>query len=77
MPTFVGRPIMDILRESAKVPTNKDNALERSSMLRYLGEIQRIGIVLENFRPNSAGGLIAKGDFASFDKVLAMLRRER
>jgi peptidoglycan/xylan/chitin deacetylase (PgdA/CDA1 family) len=73
-PTFVGRPIMEIVRESAKIPTNKDNALERSSMLRYLGEIQRIEIVLENFKPNSAWGLIAKGDFAHFDRVLAMLR---
>src|SRR5687767_15773551 len=74
MPTFVGRPIMEIIRESAKVPTNKDNAYERSSMLRYLGEIQRVDIVLKNFRPNSAGGLIDKGQFAEFDKVLAMLR---
>jgi peptidoglycan/xylan/chitin deacetylase (PgdA/CDA1 family) len=73
-PMFVGRPIMDIIRESAKVPTNRDNALERSSMLRYLGEVQRIEIVLENFRPNSAWGLIEKGDFAPFDKVLGMLR---
>src|SRR5687767_13859399 len=73
-PTFVGRPIMDIIRESAKIPTSKSNALERSSMLRYLGEIQRIDIVLKNFRPNSAGGLIDKGQFAEFDKVLAMLR---
>ena len=73
-PTFVGRPIMEIIRESAKVPTNKDNALERSSMLRYLGEVQRVDIVLKNFRPNSAAGLIEKGQFAEFDKVLAMLR---
>jgi peptidoglycan/xylan/chitin deacetylase (PgdA/CDA1 family) len=73
-PTFVGRPIMEIIRESAKVPTNKDNAYERSSMLRYLGEIQRVEIVLKNFRPNSAGALIDKGQFAEFDKVLAMLR---
>ena len=73
-PMFVGRPIMEIIRESATVPTNKDNALERSSMLRYLGEVQRIDIVLEHFRPNSAGGLIEKGQFAEFDKVLAMLR---
>src|SRR5688572_7849479 len=73
-PTFIGRPIMDIIRESAKVPTNKDNALERSSMLRYLGEIQRVEIVLKNFRPNSAAALIEKGDFTMFDKVLAMLR---
>ena len=73
-PMFVGRPIMDIIRESATVPTNKENALERSSMLRYLGEIQRIEIVLKNFRPNSAWGLIEKGQFGEFDKVLAMLR---
>jgi peptidoglycan/xylan/chitin deacetylase (PgdA/CDA1 family) len=73
-PTFVGRPIMDIIRESATVPTNKDNALERSSMLRYLGEVQRVEIVLDNFRPNSAAGLIEKGNFAVFDKVLTMLR---
>lgn len=73
-PTFVGRPIMEIIRESAKVPTNRDNALERSSMLRYLGEVQRIEIVLKNFRPNSAWGLIEKGQFGEFDKVLAMLR---
>jgi peptidoglycan/xylan/chitin deacetylase (PgdA/CDA1 family) len=73
-PTFVGRPIMDIIRESARVPTDRDNALERSSMLRYLGEIQRIEIVLENFNANSAGRLIEKGDFAYFDRVLTLLR---
>ena len=71
---FVGRPIMEIIRESAKVPTNKENALERSSMLRYLGEIQRVEIVLKHFRPNSAGASIAKGQFDELDKVLAMLR---
>ena len=73
-PMFVGRPIMEIIRESAKVPTNKENALERSSMLRYLGEIQQVEIVLKNFRPNSAGGLIEKGQFGELDKVLALLR---
>src|SRR2546423_11138604 len=26
--TFVGRPIMDIIRESEKTPTTRDNALE-------------------------------------------------
>jgi hypothetical protein len=75
LPTFVGRPIMEIIRESATVPTNTANALERSSMLRYLGEIQRVGVVLERFRPNSAGALIEKGEFASFDAVLAALRQ--
>ena len=75
LPTFVGRPIMDIIRESATVPTNKANALERSSMLRYLGEIQRVAVVLEKFNPNSAAGRIEKGDFAYFDAVLAALRQ--
>src|SRR5580765_3377420 len=42
MPTFVGRPIMTILGESAMVPTNKDNVYERTSMISYLSEIQRI-----------------------------------
>jgi hypothetical protein len=73
-PTFVGRPIMEIIRESATIPTNRENAYERSSMLRYLGEIQRVEIVLNNFRPNSAAGMIEKGQFSEFDKVLAMLR---
>ena len=31
MPTFVGRPIMDILKESATVPTSMDNVFERTS----------------------------------------------
>ena len=75
MPTFVGRPIMDIIRESATVPTNSANAFERSSMLRYLGEVQRVDVVLEGFKPNSAGALIGKGQFAPFDAVLAALRR--
>ena len=74
-PTFVGRPIMEIIRESATVPTNKGNALERSSMLRYLGEVQRVEIVLKHFNPNSAAGLIEKGDFDAFDKLLAILRQ--
>ena len=72
--TFVGRPIMDIIRESATVPTNKQNALERSSMLRYLGEVQRVEVVLKNFKPNSAGSLIEKGQFTHFDMVLSALR---
>jgi peptidoglycan/xylan/chitin deacetylase (PgdA/CDA1 family) len=74
-PTFVGRPIMEIIHESATVPTNRQNAFERSSMLRYLGEVQRVEVVLKNFKPNSAGNLIEKGEFAHFDAVLAALRQ--
>ena len=36
MPTFVGRPIMEILKESETVPTNEQNVYERTCMLRYL-----------------------------------------
>jgi peptidoglycan/xylan/chitin deacetylase (PgdA/CDA1 family) len=73
-PTFIGRPIMDILHESATVPTNRDNALERSSMLRYLGEALRDEVVLASFRANSAGSQIAAGNFTAIETTLAKLR---
>jgi peptidoglycan/xylan/chitin deacetylase (PgdA/CDA1 family) len=74
-PTFVGRPIMEILRESEAVPTNKSNGLERASMLRYLAVVERDETVLAStFRPNSAGAQIAKGDFVAIDATLARLR---
>src|SRR6476646_10697901 len=34
MPTFVGRPIMDILKESATVPANAAHVYERTYVLR-------------------------------------------
>lgn len=34
---FVGRPVKEIIRESASVPTNKNNFFERASASRYLG----------------------------------------
>jgi len=34
---FVGRPVADIIKESATVPTNDDNFLERCSATGYLG----------------------------------------
>jgi peptidoglycan/xylan/chitin deacetylase (PgdA/CDA1 family) len=73
-PTFVGRPIMEILRESATVPTNKDNGLERSSLLRYLAVVQRVEVLQSSFRPNSAGPQIFAGNFAPIDAALATLR---
>ena len=42
LPTFVGRPIMEILNESKGLPTDSANVLERSSMIRYLCEVQNI-----------------------------------
>ena len=34
---FVGRPVEDIIKETANVPTNEDNFFERASAVRYLG----------------------------------------
>jgi peptidoglycan/xylan/chitin deacetylase (PgdA/CDA1 family) len=34
---FIGRPVKDIIRETATVPTNKDNYFERASAAKYLG----------------------------------------
>ena len=74
-PTFVGRPIMDIIRESATVPTDKNNGLERASVLRYLAVAQGDETVLASpFRPNSAGAQINSGNFAAIDAALAKLR---
>ena len=66
MPTFVGRPIMEILKESAAVPTSASNVFERTSMLRYLGEIQRNDIVLAT--------RVQPANLAGVDDVLAKLR---
>ena len=66
MPTFVGRPIMEILYESATVPTSEANVYERTSMLRYLGEIRRV----EEVR----AARVQPTNFASVDTVLATLR---
>src|SRR5215831_12240623 len=41
-PAFVGRPMMDIIRESAQIPTNRGNALERLSLLNHLQTIQHV-----------------------------------
>jgi peptidoglycan/xylan/chitin deacetylase (PgdA/CDA1 family) len=66
MPTFVGRPIMEILKESATVPTSTANVYERTSMLRYLGEIQRNEIVLAT--------RVQPSNLAGVDAVLGKLR---
>jgi len=39
--SFAGRPIMEIIRESEKVPTSAANVFERASLLNYLRTAQR------------------------------------
>src|SRR5438045_1492395 len=59
-PTFVGRPVMDIIRESAKIPTTKENALERTSMLNYLQIMQSVP-ALSDFSAPRLGRSLQRG----------------
>ena len=68
-PTFVGRPIMDIIRESEKVPTMKDNAFERMSMLNYLQSVQHV-VAIKDFRTQSLEPLITRGDWVALGKAV-------
>ena len=77
-PAFIGRPIMDILRESEKKPTVKENMLERAAMLNYLSAVLHAP-ELKGFRPQNLQRPIARGDIAAFaaiaDPLLAKLRQ--
>ena len=77
-PTFVGRPIMDIIRESRNVPTTQENLLERISMLNYLQTIQRVP-ALKGFSAQNLARSIQRGDVDEVAKVvdplLAALRQ--
>jgi peptidoglycan/xylan/chitin deacetylase (PgdA/CDA1 family) len=77
-PAFIGRPIMEILRESEKVPTSKENMLERTSMLNYLSTVLHVP-ALSGFRPQTLQRPITRGDVAGLtsivDPLLAKLRQ--
>jgi peptidoglycan/xylan/chitin deacetylase (PgdA/CDA1 family) len=75
-PTFVGRPIMEVLRESATVPTTRENVFERASVIRYLADIERVE---EAWQPTGMGGFnpraaIQAGNYDTIDAALARLR---
>ena len=77
-PAFIGRPIMDILGESEKTPTTKENMLERTAMLNYLSTVLRVP-ELKGFRAQSLQRPIARGDIpalaAILDPLMAKLRQ--
>jgi len=77
-PAFVGRPMMDIIRESAQTPTNRDNALERLSLLNHLQTIQHVP-ELSDFSAQRLGRPLRQGDYAEVarqvDAALAKLRQ--
>jgi peptidoglycan/xylan/chitin deacetylase (PgdA/CDA1 family) len=63
-PKFIGRPLRDIIIETEKSVTNKDNLFERASALRFLD--------ITNAIPahNSAGSLYETGKLAEAFKVV-------
>ena len=72
MPTFVGRAMMEILRESATLPTDKENVFERTSVLAYLGTIQRLPeVTASNLDPQRS---IRTGNFDAINTALEKLR---
>jgi peptidoglycan/xylan/chitin deacetylase (PgdA/CDA1 family) len=77
-PAFIGRPIMDILRESEKSPTTKENMLERTAMLNYLSTVLRVP-ELKGFRAQSLQRRTTRGDIpalaAILDPLMAKLRQ--
>jgi peptidoglycan/xylan/chitin deacetylase (PgdA/CDA1 family) len=68
-PAFVGRPIMDIIRESERVPTSRENALERTSLLNYLRTIQQSPEISE-FNAQRLGRLIRENDWVGLGKIV-------
>src|SRR5436190_10073088 len=67
-PAFVGRPMMDIIRESAQTPTNQQNALERISLLNHLQTVQRVS-ELSDFSAQRLGRPLRQGDYAEVGRV--------
>ena len=76
-PTFVGRPIREIIRESETVLTDKNNFFERCSALRYLAQVRNVPEVKE-FSDAAVGEMIEQGKqeeaLALADKLFLRLR---
>jgi len=67
--TFVGRPPMDIIRESDKVPTTKQNVFERASLLNYLRNAQRVPEI-SDFNAQRLGRLIREGTYEEVGRAV-------
>jgi len=76
-PMFAGRPMMDIIRESATIPTAKDNLLERTSLLNHLKTVQRVEAI-RDFNAQGLGRLLRQANYTELgrtvDGFLAKLR---
>lgn len=66
-PRYVGRPIKDIIAETAKIPTNKNNFYERASAIRFAPYNDaykyhaRAGELIEAHKPQQAYKVIDEG----------------
>ncbi len=76
-PVFVGRPIMEIIEESGTRPTDTANMLERTSMIRYLREVQNVPEI-RDYDMYSIGSNIERGRYErvlkTVDEICAILR---
>ena len=76
-PSFVGRPIMQILEESASTPTDRSNLLERTSMIQYLREVRNVPEIRE-YDMYSIGSAIERGRYEqvykTVDEICSLLR---
>ena len=68
-PAFVGRPMMEIIRESEKAPTTKENALERTSLLNYLKTVQKVD-ALRDFNAQGLGRFLRQGDYKEVGRLV-------
>jgi len=77
-PTYVGRPIMDILKESETVPTGEANVFERTSMIRYLRDIRNVPEI-STFNMQRIGSSIERGRYEqvyrTVDEICEILRK--
>ncbi|MGE0405564.1 MAG: polysaccharide deacetylase family protein, partial [Candidatus Korobacteraceae bacterium] len=77
-PTLLGRKPPEVLRESATIPSTRENVLERMTILRYLAYVQNLEI-LKDYDAQRAGRAYAQGNFEELlpmiDAVYAKLRQ--
>jgi peptidoglycan/xylan/chitin deacetylase (PgdA/CDA1 family) len=67
--SFAGRPIMEIIRESEKRPTTKENVFERASLLNYLRTEQRVPEISE-FNAQRLGRLVRDGNIDELARII-------
>ena len=67
--SFVGRPPMEIIRESEKASTNSVNVFERASLLNYLRTAQRVPEI-SDFNAQSLGRYVRENKLDEMSKII-------